>query len=84
LHREYLVDTFSRSSDLFEPLEPLNVRFDALASSTGPAAADGVGRLHENGFYSAYLDLVVVSLDGVHYVGMLAVLARQIRPDDRV
>ena len=84
LHCEHLVDAITRSGNFFQPLEPLDVRLDAFPPSARTATADGVGRLHENSLNGAYLDLVVVRLDGMHDIGMLTVLASQIGTDDRV
>jgi hypothetical protein len=84
LHREYLVDAVAGSGNLLKPFQTLHVCLDALSASSRTTAADCVGRLNEDSFDGSYLDLAVVSLDGMHHIGMLAVFASQIGADDSV
>ena len=70
--------------DLLEALQPLDVGLQRLAAGAGAAAADRVGRLGQHRFEGPGLDLVVVGLDGVDDVRVLAVLAGDVRADDRV
>ena len=84
LHGEDLLDALLVRGDLLEALQPLDVHFQRLAARAGAAAAHRVGRLGEHGLDGADLDLVVVRLDRVHHVVGLAVLAGDLRADQRV
>ena len=84
LHRVDLLHPGVARGERLEVAQPRHVVLERVATSAGPGAREGVGRLHDHRLDRAWLDLVVMGLDRVGDGLALAVAAGQAGADQRM